>query len=85
MSAVTAGARSWVTITAGAVVILSGAVVVLYFFQPWRSCDYEDTSAGCAMLPHDAAAMGVAVMACLASVGTLVAALTWPRSRPDTT
>ncbi len=27
-----------------AIALISGAVVVLYFFQPWRSCDYEDTS-----------------------------------------
>lgn len=48
--------------TGAAVAILSGAVVILYFFQPWRSCDYEDTSTGCAMLPHDATVMLVAML-----------------------
>lgn len=71
-------------VTASAVVILSGAVVVLYFFQPWRACDYEDMSAGCAMLPHDAAAMVFAVITCLVGTGAYVAALAWPRSRPNT-
>lgn len=51
----------------GAVVaMLGGATAVLFFFQPWRSCSYEETSAGCAMLPIDAAmmatALGVAVV-----------------------
>lgn len=51
----------------GASVALSGAATaVLFFFQPWRSCLYEDTSVGCAMLPHDAAvmvtALGIAII-----------------------
>lgn len=48
------------------VAVLAAATAVLFFFQPWRSCPYEDTSVGCAMLPHDAAvmvtALGVAVI-----------------------
>lgn len=51
----------------GAAAALAGAATsVLFFFQPWRSCSYEDTSLGCAMLPLDAAVMvaafGVAVV-----------------------
>ncbi len=69
-------------ITWGAVVaVIGGAVVVLYFFQPWRRCDYEDTSAGCAMLPHDAAAMFVAAMVFVVGITVVAAGLLTRRSR----
>lgn len=59
-----------------ALVALAGAIVaVVYFFQPWRSCEYEDTSAGCAMLPLDATVMGAAMVVTLVAVGVLVFAL----------
>ncbi|KQR89067.1 hypothetical protein [Microbacterium sp. Leaf179] len=58
-----------------AIAMISGAVVVLYFFQPWRSCEYEDTSAGCSMLPNDAAAMGVAVLVFVVGIVVLAAGL----------
>jgi hypothetical protein len=32
----------------------AGAVSVLYMFQPWRSCSYDELSSACAMLPQDA-------------------------------
>ena len=61
--------RGWL-VTGSALFALTGAIVaVVYFFQPWRSCEYEDTSAGCAMLALDATV--VTVMA----VGALVFAL----------
>lgn len=63
-------------ITGGALLALIGATVTaVYFFQPWRSCDYEDTSAGCAMLPVDAAVMTVAAITTLVAVGVFVFAL----------
>tara|TARA_Y100000114_G_scaffold141082_1_gene146531 strand:- start:5103 stop:5246 length:144 start_codon:yes stop_codon:yes gene_type:complete len=35
--------RRWL-VSVAAIVALAGAlVIVVYFFQPWRSCDYEDT------------------------------------------
>lgn len=37
--------------------------VIILFFQPWRSCDYEDSSAGCAVLPRDATLMIMALIA----------------------
>lgn len=56
-----------------AVLALAGAVVtVIYFFQPWRSCVYEDTSAGCAMLPGDATVMSAAIFATIVGVGVCV-------------
>lgn len=33
---------------------VAGAVSVLYLFQPWRSCSYDDLPSACAMLPQDA-------------------------------
>lgn len=51
------------------VMVVAGAVVsAVYFFQPWRTCDYEDTSAGCAMLPQDAAVMMTALVAVVVGV-----------------
>ena len=41
--------------------LVGAATVVLFFFQPWRSCPYEDMSVGCAMLPNDAAVMVIAL------------------------
>jgi hypothetical protein len=66
------GTRTRLIASGTTIALISGAVVVLYFFQPWRSCEYEDTSAGCAMLPHDAAAMGVA--AAVFAVGIVILA-----------
>lgn len=74
--------------TWGAVVaVIGGAVAVLYFFQPWRSCDYEDTSAGCVMLPHDAAAMFIAAMVFGVGITIVAAGLLVRRSPawPDRT
>jgi hypothetical protein len=67
--------RGWL-VTGSALLALVGATVtVVYFFQPWRSCDYEDTSAGCSMLPVDAAVMTVAAVTTLVAVGVFVFAL----------
>jgi hypothetical protein len=67
--------RGWL-VTGSALLALVGATAtVVYFFQPWRSCDYEDTSAGCAMLPVDAAVMTVAAVTTLVAVGVCVFAL----------
>lgn len=54
---------STLLIIIAAVLTVGGAAVsVVYVVQPWRSCSYEDTSAGCAMLPQDAAVMGAAML-----------------------
>lgn len=56
------GAGRWLR-TAGIVLIIVAAVsAVILFIQPWRSCDYEDTSAGCAVLPRDATLMIIALL-----------------------
>lgn len=58
-------------VAAGAsVAAIGGIVTIVFFFQPWRSCDYEDTSTGCAMLPADAMAMAIAMSATI--VGLLI-------------
>tara|TARA_R110002020_G_scaffold14291_10_gene50736 strand:+ start:3599 stop:3844 length:246 start_codon:yes stop_codon:yes gene_type:complete len=67
--------RGWL-VTGSALFALTGAIVaVVYFFQPWRSCEYEDTSAGCAMLALDATVMGAAMVVTVMAVGALVFAL----------
>lgn len=46
-----------------ALMTAGGAVVsALYIVQPWRSCSYADTAAGCAMHPEDAAVMSAAML-----------------------
>lgn len=54
------------------VALLSAVTAVLFFFQPWRSCPYEDTSVGCAMLPHDAAVMVTALGVAVIGAGVFV-------------
>ncbi|WP_240309761.1 hypothetical protein [Microbacterium arborescens] len=61
--------------------ITGGLVTVLFFAQPWRTCDYEDTSIGCSMLPHDAVVMGVACVVALIGIAVLIAGRMSP-SRP---
>lgn len=55
-------------VTAIGMVVAGAVVSAVYFFQPWRTCDYEDTSAGCAMLPQDAAVMMTALVAVVVGV-----------------
>ncbi|MET0161403.1 MAG: hypothetical protein ABW204_02000 [Microbacteriaceae bacterium] len=65
-------------IVLGALLALMGAVLtVIFLFQPWRSCPYDDSPAACAMLPGDAAVMsasmiGTVVGICLLAAGLLV-------------
>lgn len=67
--------RGWMVAGSALFALVGAIVTVVYFFQPWRSCDYEDTSAGCAMLPGDAAVMAVAAIVTLVAVGVFVLAL----------
>lgn len=67
--------RGWLVAGSALFAFVGATVTVVYFFQPWRSCEYEDTSAGCAMLPVDAAVMAVAAFATLLAIGVLVLAL----------
>lgn len=61
-----------ITTIVGVLVSVLGVIVsVVYLFQPWRSCEYEDTAAGCSMLPGDAAVMMVAMFAI--AIGVVVA------------
>jgi hypothetical protein len=58
-------------VAVGGILAAAGLVAtIVYFLQPWRSCPYEDTSAGCAMLPADATGMGLAI--CVAVIGAIV-------------
>ena len=63
-------------IVTGALIAVAGFVTsVVYFFQPWRSCDYEDSSAGCAMLAGDAAVMTFAMLATVVGIGVVAGGL----------
>lgn len=58
----------------GAVLAITGTVIaVVFFFQPWRSCPYEDTAVGCAMLRRDATVMTVGFM--VAMIGVALATI----------
>ena len=50
-------------------------LAVAFFLQPWRSCSYEDTAAGCAMLPGDAAAMTAGPLVAIIGAGGLTVGL----------
>ena len=52
--------------------LVGAATAVLFFFQPWRSCPYEDTSVGCAMLPNDAAVMVITLGVAVVGAGVFV-------------
>jgi hypothetical protein len=58
----------------GLAATIAGLVVsIVFLFQPWRTCSYDDTASACAMLPGDAAIMGVALMVMMVGAGLLVA------------
>lgn len=58
----------------GAALMLVGVVLtVVYLFQPWRSCPYDDSPAACAMLPGDFAVMSASMLG--AVVGAIVLAI----------
>ncbi|KAA9085316.1 hypothetical protein [Microbacterium radiodurans] len=70
-------------IAASATVSLLGAIItIVYLFQPWRRCDGEDTSAGCAMLPADAAVMAVAALLTIVAVTVLIVSVMTRRAVP---
>jgi hypothetical protein len=56
-----------VAIVIGAVIAMAGALVtIVYIYQPWRICPYDDSPSACGMLPADATVMSIAMF------GTLV-------------
>ena len=68
--------RRHASLVLGAALTLVGAgVTVLYLFQPWRTCSYEESAAGCAMLDGDAAVMMLAMVVTLLGVIVLLAGL----------
>lgn len=55
--------------TTGAVLAPIGVIVaVVFVFQPWRTCDYDDVAAACAMHPWDATVMTLGVVAAIIGV-----------------
>ena len=67
--------RSGVAVMGGLLGIVGAAVTVVYIFQPWRSCPYDDSPAACSMLPLDAAVMTAAMLATVVGVVLLVVGL----------
>lgn len=67
--------RHWLIVVSAVTAAVGAIVTVVYFFQPWRGCDDEDTSAGCAMLPADANVMVIAILVALLAASVLVISL----------
>lgn len=67
----------------GAVLAAIGAAVaVVFFFQPWRSCPYEDTAVGCAMLPRDASVMIAGFLMAMIGIAVATIGVVSGRQRP---
>jgi hypothetical protein len=67
---------STVLLIIGAVMTVGGFITsVVYLFQPWRTCDYDDTPSACAMLPGDAAVLMAAIIATMLGVFAFVGGL----------
>lgn len=60
------------TATGVSLAVAGAATTVLFFFQPWRTCPYDDSPTACAMLHQDATVMGLAIVATL--IGTVLLA-----------
>lgn len=56
---------------------------VIYFFQPWRTCDYDDSPAACSMLPNDAAVMMLFMASFVVGIALVLAGLGIALSRRD--
>lgn len=55
-----------------AVAAIGGVVSLVYLFQPWRTCPYDDTPAACAMLSTDATVLAVAVAVTFLGLATVL-------------
>lgn len=66
-------------LVAGGVATAAGAsLTLLYLFQPWRTCSYDDIPSACAMLPGDAAVLASAMVGTLVGATVLLAGLLGP-------
>ena len=65
-----------VLMIAGGVTAIAAIVTsIVYMFQPWRTCPYDDTPAACAMLPADAAILALALLASFLGLCVLVSGI----------
>ena len=55
----------------GALILLGAIAAFVFFWQPWVSCDYEDSSAGCR--PGDVEQAGLAIALLVVLAGLVVA------------
>jgi hypothetical protein len=70
-----------VLLLSGVVTVAGVIVSVVYFFQPWRNCPYEDRTVGCAVLPQDAQVMAIAVISALIAAIVFAVCLVKKRAR----
>lgn len=54
---------------------IGALLTVTFLLQPWRSCPYEDTAAGCVMLPGDALMMTAGLLVAVIGAGALAVGL----------
>lgn len=65
-----------VLMIAGGVTAIAAIVTsIVYMFQPWRTCPYDDTPAACVMLPADAAILAVALISSFLGLCVLVSGI----------
>lgn len=69
-SAMSQRVTNLLVIGGGLLAVLGAAAVLVYVFQPWRTCPGEDSSAGCSMLPQDATGMVISIL--VAAVGVVL-------------
>lgn len=63
-------------IVLGAALMPVGVVLtVVYLFQPWRTCPYDDSPTACAMLPGDFAVMSASMLGVVVGAIVLTTAL----------
>ncbi|WP_432489363.1 hypothetical protein [Kineococcus sp. SYSU DK018] len=55
----------------GALILLGGITAFVFFWQPWVSCDYEDSLAGCR--PGDVEQAGLVIGLAVMLAGLMVA------------
>ncbi|TWX34968.1 hypothetical protein ES689_14080 [Frigoribacterium sp. ACAM 257] len=71
--------RTLLLVVGGVVTAVGGSLTLLYLFQPWRTCSYDDTPSACAMLPGDAAVLALSAVGTLVGATVLLAGLLSPR------
>jgi hypothetical protein len=75
--------RTLLLVVGGVVTAVGAGLTLLYLFQPWRTCSYDDTPSACAMLPGDAAVLALSAVGTLIGATVLSAGVLGPRPATD--